>query len=227
MEWKDDIFVAFRIGLASVRANLLPMAVLWLLAVLLITVYSFVPAFAEAMEPVRRWQIENGWWGPFLNRVFFCGLLPGVFLCTCPSLRPRYVFVVIACESVWNGLLGIAGDWSFRVLNDIFGNGVDIGTLVGKALADQLVWTVLFIAPANAIFHFWIGRGFSFGRTYAEWPQHFYRELVAPNLVSNWCVWFPVQLTVFMFPLDLQIHMNGLVCAFWTLMCLQIGRRTK
>jgi len=30
-----------------------------------------------------------------------------------------------------------------------------------------------------------------------------------------------------MFPLDLQIHMNGLVCAFWTLMCLQIGKRTN
>lgn len=215
------------IGWASVKANAVPMVALWVLAVLLISAYSLIPVFAEAMEPVRRWQVESGWVAPFLNRVVFCGLLPGVFLCLCPSLRPRHVLAVIACESVWNGSLGVAGDWSFRMLNDIFGNGVDIGTLVGKALADQLVWTVLFIAPANAIFHFWIGRGFSFGRTYAEWPRHFYRELVAPNLVSNWCVWIPVQFTVFMFPLDLQIHMNGLVCAFWTLMCLQIGRRTK
>ena len=215
------------IGWESVKANAVPMVVLWLLAVLMIAVYSFVPACAEAMEPVRRWQIENGWRGPFLNRVFFCGLLPGVFLCACPNLRPRHVLAVIACESGWNGLLGIAGDWSFRVLNVIFGSGADVGTLVGKVLADQLVWTVLFIAPANAIFHFWLVRDFSFACARQEWPSHFYQELVAPNLVSNWCVWFPVQFTVFMFPLDLQIHMNGLGCAFWTLMCLQIGRRTK
>ena len=216
-----------RIGWESVRANAVPMVVLWLLAVLMIAVYSFVPACAEAMEPVRRWQIENGWRGPFLNRVFFCGLLPGVFLCACPNLRPRHVLAVIACESGWNGLLGVAGDWSFRMLNVLFGSGTDLSTLLLKTAADQLVWTVLFIAPANAVFHFWIGRGFSFRRTCAEWPRRFYRVLVAPNLVSNWCVWFPVQFTVFMFPLDLQIHMNGLVCAFWTLMCLQIGRRTK
>ena len=215
------------IGWASVKANAVPMVALWVLAVLLISAYSLIPVFAEAMEPVRRWQIESGWKAPFLNRVFFCGLLPGVFLCACPSLRPRHVLAVIACESVWNGLLGVAGDWSFRVLTGVFGSGTDVGTLVGKTLVDQFVWTVLFIAPVNAVFHFWLVRGFSFARARREWPLHFYGQLVAPNLVSNWCVWIPVQFTVFMFPLDLQIHMNGLVCAFWTLMCLQIGRRTK
>ena len=133
MKSVGEIRAAFQIGLASARANLVPMVALWALAVVLVSAYCLLPGFARALEPLREWQVRSGW----------------------------------------------------------------------------------------------IGRGFSFRRTHAEWPRHFYRELVAPNLVSNWCVWFPVQFTVFMFPLDLQIHMNGLVCAFWTLMCLQIGRRTK
>ena len=50
--------------------------------------------------------------------------------------------------------------------------------------------------------------------------------MVLPNLIPNWIVWIPVSLAVFSFPYALQIHVNGLVCTFWTLMCLQIGRRT-
>ena len=227
MKSVGEIRAAFQIGLASARANLVPMVALWALAVVLMSAYCLLPGFARALEPLREWQVRSGWIGPFLNRVAFCGVLPGVFLLSIASIRPHRPLAVIVCESLWNGALGVAGDWSFRMLNVVFGNGTDWTTLLLKTAADQFVWTVLFIAPANAVFHFWIGRGFSFRRTHAEWPRHFYRELVAPNLVSNWCVWFPVQFTVFMFPLDLQIHMNGLVCAFWTLMCLQIGRRTK
>lgn len=203
------------------------MVILWALAVSLVSVYYLIPSFAGALEPVRCWQIESGWRAPFLNRVIFCGLIPGVFLCLLPKLRPRHVLAVVVAESAWNGLLGVAGDWAFRALDQAFGNGTDVWTLVGKTLVDQFVWTVLLIAPVNAVFHFWLVRDFSFCRARREWPSSFYGQLVAPNLVSNWCVWIPVQFTVFMFPLDLQIHMNGLVCAFWTLMCLQIGKRTK
>jgi len=59
-----------------------------------------------------------------------------------------------------------------------------------------------------------------------EWPRLFYRDLVAPNLVSNGCVWIPVSMAVFAFPLPLQIQVSGFAAAFWTLMCLQIGVRT-
>jgi len=128
---------AFRIGLASVRANAVPTAALWLLAIALAGACFRLPAFA--------------------------------------------------------GLLGVASDINFHAMSAVFGDGIDLATLVKKTLVDQLAWTVLFVVP---------------------------------NLVSNWCVWTPVQFVLFMFPLDLQIHMGGLVCAFWTLMCLRIGKRT-
>jgi len=224
---REAMAKAVRIGVASVRANAVPMAALWLLAIALAGAYFRLPAFAGLLEHVRLWQVANPRLAPFLNRMLFCGLIPGAFLCLVPSLRPKHVLAVIALESVWNGLLGVASDMNFRVMSAVFGNGTDLATLVKKTLVDQLAWTVLFIAPANAVFHFWVARGFSFRRTLREWPPHFYGQLVAPNLVSNWCVWTPVQFSLFMFPLDLQIHTGGLVCTFWTLMCLQIGRRTR
>ena len=90
----------------------------------------------------------------------------------------------------------------------------------------NFVWTVVFIAPVNAVFHFWLARDCSFAAVRRAWPKRFYSALVAPNLISNWCVWIPVQLATFTFPVDLQIHVNGIICAFWTLMCLQIGKRS-
>ena len=218
---------ALRTGWSSVRANAVPTVVLWLVAVLTVAAYYGVPCIQDRLELLREWQRQNGWIGPFLNRVLFCGLIPGVFLLCIKSIRPRHVAAVILFESVWNGLLGVAGDWSFRMLNALFGDGRDLATVLMKAAADQFVWTTAFIAPANAVVHFWVGRDFSFRRARSEWPKRFYLDLVSPNLVSNWCVWLPVQMTVFLFPLDLQIHMNGLVCSFWTLMCLQIGVRTR
>ena len=216
----------FRIGWNSARANAVPMVVLWAMAALLATGYYFIPGVAGVLEPVREFQVRGGWVAPFLNRVVFCGILPGIFLLSIQSIRRRRPFVVIGVQSVWNGLMGIAGDWAFRLLNAMFGGGVDMWTLVLKTAMDQFVWTVLFIAPANAIFYFWVARDFSLLRTFRDWPRRFYGELVAPNLLSNWAVWIPVQFATFLFPVDLQIHVNGFICAFWILMCLQIGGRT-
>ena len=80
---------------------------------------------------------------------------------------------------------------------------------------------------ADAVVRFLLARTrFSFVRTKRDWPRPFFRRMVMPNLIPNWIVWIPVSLAVFSFPFPLQIHVNGIVCTFWTLMCLQIGRRT-
>ena len=131
-----EIRAAFQIGLASARANLVPMVALWALAVVLVSAYCLLPGFARALEPLREWQVRSGWIGPFLNRVAFCGVLPGVFLLSIASIRPHRPLAVIVSESLWNGALGVAGDWSFRMLNVVFGNGTDWTTLLLKTAAD-------------------------------------------------------------------------------------------
>ena len=219
--WKQ-----LRIGVAAARANLWPAVVLWTLAAALVAAYYGCAGTAEVLAPLSRRLAASGWIAPFLNRVIFCGLVPGLFLVFVPSLRPRHVGLVIMLEMVWNGSLGVVADGFFHLLCRLFGEGHDAWTLLLKAAVDQFVWTVVFIAPVNAVFHFWLARDCSFALVRREWPRRFYADLVAPNLVSNWSVWIPVQLAVFAFPVDLQIHVGGLVCALWILMSLQIGMRT-
>jgi hypothetical protein len=43
----------------SVRVNAIPAAVLWLVAIVLVAGYHFVPVIASALEPVVEWQLAN------------------------------------------------------------------------------------------------------------------------------------------------------------------------
>ena len=215
-----------QIGLDSARANVVPMVVLWLAAFATVIGYYALPGFADLLEPLAKWQRANGSFAAFASLAVFCGVIPGLFLCTIESLRPRYPLATIMALSVWCGMWGVVSNWMYAFLDGWLGSGRDMGTLFMKTAFDQFVWTVFLVAPANAAFCFWLGRDFSFRRTRAEWPANFVRDVFLPNLLANWIVWIPVLCVVFAFPLPLQIQLAGLASSFWVLMCLQIGRRS-
>ena len=178
------------------------------------------------LEPVAEWHRAWGWRAAFVSQAVFCGLLPGVFLLAIRSIRPRHPFLTILAQSLWCGGFGVCCNELFRLMATVFGDNAHLSTVLVKSAFDQFVWTVAVIAPANAVFFFWLGRDFSFARVKRDWPRPFFHRMVMPNLIPNWVVWIPVSLAIFSFPFSLQIHVNGIVCTFWTLMCLQIGRRT-
>ena len=130
-------------------------------------------------------------------------------------------------QGVWGGVSGIIYDFFYCGQCVLFGNGVDLATLLKKLLVDQFTITVFVIAPLNVLVFFWISRGFSFARFRTEFPWPFLTRALLPNLVTNWCVWIPVVLAIYAFPLALQVQVSGFACAFWALTCLQIGRRSS
>ncbi len=160
-----------------------------------------------------------------LSRAGFCGILPGLFFLAESHRPPRPCMTVVA-QVLWCGLWGGLTDGFYRFQAQMFGQGVDLLTLTLKVIVGQFVFTPLIIAPANAVFFFWIGQGFSVRHAQEHWPHRFYRGLVLPNLISNWLVWIPVAFGIYAFPTDLQIHINGFVCSIWILMCLQLGKRS-
>ena len=216
---------SLRAGWAAAKANMLPMLVLWSSAVLTIACYCTFPGFAAMFEPIAALQREYGWMTAFANRMVFTGLIPGMFLLAMRSIRPRHPFAVVAAQSLWCGMWGVICDKLYVFMDWMFGDGTDVLSVAMKTLFDQVPWTILVIAPSNAAFYFWIGHGFSWRRTRSEWPDGFWRTLVMPFLVSNWCVWIPVTAVMFMFPLPLRVHIGGFASAFWTLMCIYLGSR--
>ncbi len=215
------------IGWESAKANAVPMFVLWSFALCLVLSYYFIPSVSACLGTVRKWQESFGWKAVVVSRVVFNGLVPGVFLLGVKAIRPHRPFATIFAQASFGCVLGLFCDAFFRLQSAWFGSGTAITTLVMKTLVDQFVWTVLVISPANAVFFFWVARDFSFKRVRRDWPrQGVVSELVLPNLIPNWFVGIPAIFATYAFPLDLQIHVNGLVSAFWMLLCLQIGARS-
>lgn len=217
---------AFEIGWESVRANRMPIVMLWAMSVVMVAAYGSVPQVRTVLDFVADWQRRYRFLSAFVSFAFFCGILPGVFLFAVRSIRPERPVLTIVAQTIWNGMFGIATEEVFRLLAVWFGDDASFRTLVLKTLADQFVWTVLVVAPVNAVFSFWLGRDLSFARVRREMPRNLVARVCLPNLVMNWCVWIPVIFMVFSFPQPLQVFVCGFACAFWSLMCLQIGRRS-
>ena len=91
----------WRVGWESIKANWLPMVVLWMLAAALVAGYTYVPCVKAALQPVFDFQTGGGWKAAVLNRIVFCGLLPGAFLLTIRSIRPPRPFLTVFANCVW------------------------------------------------------------------------------------------------------------------------------
>lgn len=212
--------------MAAARDNLVPMFALWLFASGLVFAYYRVPGCAELLTPLARGHQRCPGLASFLNLAVFCGFVPGLFFWVVPSLRPSRPVLTVVAQSLWCGLWGMAGNGLYMAQCHWFGDGTDWGTLLLKTAIDQFVWTPFVLSPLNAAFFFWLGRDFSFRRSANEWPRHFVRAVFLPNLVSNWLVWLPVLCVVYAFPPPLQVHLAGVASAFWTLLCLRVGKRS-
>ena len=201
------------------------MLALWMVSAMLVVAYYRFHVVSSALEPIAHFQTACGWGAAFLNRVVFCGFVPGLFLLI-PRLRPRFLLATIAAQALWCGLWGIACDWLYTIQCHWFGEGRDWAVLLKKTVVDQFVWTPFFLAPLNALFFFWVGAEFSVQRVRREWPNSFLCNILLPNLVANWIVWIPVLCVVYAFPLPLQVQLSGFAGSFWMLVCLLVGRKS-
>ena len=216
---------SLRIGWESAKANRLPMVILWTLAAVLSVSYRFAPPVAEMLRPIAELQTK---WGPLAgaaNQIFFCGVVPGLFMLLVKSIRPDRALAKFALQTLWSGMWGAVYFWFYALQARMFGAGHEWQTLLAKTIFDQFVWTPLVSVPLNGAFYLWMGSGFSFETLADRLRSGFVRTVVLPNLVSSWCVWIPIVVAVYAFPVELQVQILGFVCSFWSLMCLEIGRR--
>lgn len=212
-------------GWAAVKSNRLPMVVLWVAAAVLVVGYYTLPSVKAALRPIFDFQANAGWRAAVVNRVVFCGLLPGMFLLTMKSIRPPRPWTTVFANCAWMGAWGIASNAFFTLQAQMFGSGHDIATLVCKVLVDKCIWSALLCVPQNSLFFFWEGRDFSISKCRVDWPRSYLRQIYLPILLADFMVWIPVQFAVYMFPVELQIQLVGLAGAFWSLVGLSSGIR--
>ena len=223
MRAKFGLGELIRLEIVSVRANLLPMVVLWGLAGAAVAAYYLMPGVAEALKVFADWQVEYGKVASFANRFVCGGVVPGVFRLTRPSIRPTRAVATVLAQSVWCGLMGIAVDVFFTLQGMWFGTEPSLGVAVMKTLVDQFGFCVLFATPLNALFYPWVGNGFSFRRNGGGMTRDWFVRSYVSNIVMNWAITVPTLVAIYLFPMELQITVSGFVCAIWALLAIFIG----
>ena len=212
------------IGLEAVRANAVPMVVLWALAALLVGGYYSFHGVAAALEPLAEWQRQRDLIAVSVNRLVFCGLLPGVFLIIWNEDGWARVLRTILAQTVFAVVCGIISNWMYSWNAQLFGEGIDLATVTMKTIVCQFVWTPLLFVPLGSVVYFWIGRDLSLARLRKEWPDNFLCACYLPNLLTNWVIWMPVSMVIHLFPTALQIQLSGLASAFLSLAFITLGR---
>ena len=225
MEGRLTVEGLLKVEIASVRANLLPMVILWGLAGAAVAAYYLMPGAAGILKVFADLQIEYGKFASFANRFVCGGIVPGVFLLTMPSIRPNRAVATVLAQSVWCGLMGIAVDAFFTLQGVWFGTEPSLGTAVVKTLVDQFGFCVLFVTPLNALFYAWVGNGFSFRREGGGSAREWFVRSYASNIVMNWAITIPTLVTVYLFPMALQMTVSGFIGAVQALLFIFIGRK--
>ncbi len=217
----------FSIGLKAARANLIPGLILQGAAFALLAAWYWVPGFSEKLSIVESWQTRYGIPFSLLSYLFFCGIIPYIFCLAVPSLRPKYPLKALVFALVVWSFFGLALPFFYNLQTKIYGVGTDFRTLTLKIITDQCGYTALFASPIIAITHLWRDRDYKWSAIAPLLGPGWYRRLVLPNLVTNWCLWIPTMIVVYSLPTPLQSHIAGLVGGFWALMSLQIAAHTK
>lgn len=224
MKLVNEIGGLLKIEIASLRANFLPMAVLWGLAGAAVAAYYLLPGAAGHLKVFADWQVEYGKLASFVNRFVCGGVVPGVFLLTMPLIRPKKAVTTVLAQAVWCGLMGIAVDVFFALQGVWFGTEPSLGVAVVKTLVDQFGFCVLFVTPLNALFYAWMGNSFSFRRDGGGMTRDWFVRSYVGNIVMNWAITIPTLVCVYSFPMELQITVSGFFCAIWALLAIFIGR---
>ena len=214
-----------RLEIASVKANVVPVSVLWGLAGAAVAAYYLMPEAAQGMRVFADLQIEYGKFASFVNRFVCGGIVPGVFLLTMPSIRPRRAVATVLSQAVWCGLMGIAVDVFFALQGVWFGTEPSLGVAVMKTLVDQFGFCVLFVTPLNALFYAWVGNGFSFRQDGEGMTWNWFLRSYLGNIVMNWAITIPTLVCVYSFPMELQITVSGFIGATQALLFIIIGRK--
>ncbi len=209
----------WRVGLHSARATLVPGMVLVAAAAAVVVSYYQNAAAHAALERLAEFRVRGGYYYSAVTTALFAGAIPFLYLRFNPATRAL---------SPWPHLLFFVGFWAYkgvemdalyRLQAVLFGEQVDVGTVVTKMLFDQLIYNPLFAAPYGMLLYAWKDAGFRWAAPLADFraPRWYYRR-VLPVMIAVWAVWVPTVCCIYSLPLALQLPLNSIVNCFWVIL---------
>ena len=91
---------------------------------------------------------------------------------------------------------------------------------------DQAVYCPILAIPLTVVVYRWIAPGVSFRDVAADFlTPGWYARSVLPTLLANAGVWIPAVAIIYSLPTPLQLPLQNLVLAFFTLLLAHLNAR--
>ena len=212
------------LGIAAMRAYLVPGMILWAIGLAIVLAYFFAPPVQHWLDRVGSIKDTYGVWYSMPALAFFGGLLPFGLQGLSADRRRSFAVSQLAFLVVFWGIKGAEVDLLYRLQGVMFGTGREPWTIVKKVVVDQFVYVPLWAMPTMVIPYLWANKGFRLGPVGRALRGRWYRELVVPVMLGNWMVWIPAVSLIYLFPPPLQLPIQNIIACLWACMMLFMGR---
>ncbi len=206
-------------GWEGAKENFKPGLIVQSLILLLVLGYYMVPFFHDWLVSVTNWRNETGIISAFILGGCGAGLTSELlkWLTSHENKWRRHSWKYYVFNFIYWGLNGMVVDLFYKGQSLVFGDGRDVMTLLLKALADQFIFTLLFMHIFNCLAVSWRDSGFKSQIFLDELRDQYFKKRYAPAYVSNFCFWFPTVLIIYCMPYPLQMPTGALAGIFWVL----------
>ncbi len=211
------------LGIAAMKAYLLPGVILWCVGLAIVLGYFFVEPVRGLLDRVGAVKAEYGLWYSIPALAFFAGFLPFCFQALSADRRRSFAMGQLVFLLIFWGSKGAEVDLLYRLQVVLFGDNREPWTIVKKVVVDQLVYVPVWAIPSTVIPYLWANKGFRWAPVSRALRGRWYRQLVLPVMLSNWMVWIPAVSMVYLFPPPLQLPIQNIIACLWACMVLFMG----
>jgi hypothetical protein len=211
----------WRSGLQGARANLVPGAVLQLVALALVLGYYREPAVHRALSRLVEVRQAAGLGFGIASTALFGAVVPLLYLhFSGRGKRGGHAYSALQglCLTGFWAYKGIEIDLWYRLQAHWIGAGHGAATIALKVILDQLVYSPLFAVPVTVAVY----------QVVQAWPDWrgsladlrapgWYRRRSLQVLIANAGVWIPAVVVIYALPTPLQLPPQNIVLCFYTL----------
>jgi hypothetical protein len=214
---------ALQPGIEAARRNVRPSLLIFVLAVASLIAYYQVSAVREL---VGAWKPFHERWGLAANSlltIIASMVLPLIARLLTGSGHGYRDVRDLFFRLAFFGMIGPIVELWYGFLSGWLGTGTSVGLIALKVVIDQLVLSPLVTIPYTTIAFWWRDSNFSIREM--KNSQEGFLPRYAPLMVGCWAFWFPMLITVFAMPSELQFCMYVFLQAAWSLIIVTIERK--
>lgn len=199
------------------RQNIIPGAILQLIAVSLGLAYFFLPSLKPAFNFFGGLKDHYGIWYAILATSLFGGVIPYCYLYAQGQIlkNPGKQFLFYA--GFW-AIIGAVVDLFYRFQGYIFSTGNDWQTVIAKTFVDQFFFAPVLMVPTISLAYLWKESDFNLIKCRRRLDRGFFLTTVPTIVLSNLLVWLPAIVVIYLMPSNLQVPLYNLVQCFFVLL---------